>query len=656
MGSLKVTSVKYSGDRYWFESPELKDGLSIIEGPNGTGKSTFFNLIYYALGGKVEEFERGSLHAHKEITSDTSNFVRVGVAINEVRYSLTRKIGDTSIAIDATYHSEDDSSVALVLPIFRQSADYIFSDWLLERLEIAVVEIFQGGRSFKLNFTDLARLIYHNQSPDPNGVFKPADASNFISDSLEVRRAIFQVLVGKTLLALYQAIGRQKHAERDKDSARAILIEYTQIVAELLSANGIKEVTNQTHLLARIHEMQQQLEKLGRERSARVTSGVGTDEIVASFEMARRRYEAVSVDRAVLDEKLTFLFREKARLDEVQVVLNDDIHRIQKILYTHEQLKLFSADTCPYCLNTVERAKDRCVCGCVVDEKNYQRFFYSAAEYIDILKSKAKSLETMRSAVEGVRDEISRLARSRDDMDAATEDARVKLICATEESLRPQDEYIELIEEKMFELRNVISELEQALKLEEKLAELQRRYDSAASSAQNAKAEVAQLDAAARVELSSRLGEFNSIYTSLMTAVLVDCRTAKIDPETYLPVINNGEYREASADVPKRFLYYLALLRMSLNEDIPFPRILLVDTPETAGIDLHNLVLMLRQIDVATKDHAEFQILLSTGEGKFPQEYADRVAVRLRKDSRLLHERSTQLEQPPGSGSVTNVD
>lgn len=651
MGSLKITSVKYSGDKYWFESPEFTDGLSIIEGPNGTGKSTFFNLIYYALGGKVEEFEHGSRHAHKEITSDTGNFVRVGVAINGVRHSLTRKIGDTYVAIDAPQRSEEESSDALVLPIYRQSSDYVFSDWFLEKLGIAVVEIFQGGRSFKLNFTDLARLIYHNQSPDPNGVFKPADASNFISDSLEVRRAIFQVLVGKTLLALYQAIGRLKHAERDKDSARAILNEYTQIVTELLAANGIKEVTNRTHLLARIREMQEQIEKLGRERSTRVSSGVGSEEIVASFEVARRRYEAVILDRTALDEKITLLFREKARLDEVQGVLNDDIRRIQKILYTHEQLNLFSADTCPYCLNTVERAKDRCVCGCIVDEKNYQRFFYSPAEYIDILKSKAKSLETMRSAVADVREEISRIARSRDGLNVAAEDARVKLTHATEESLHPQDEYIELLGEKMFELRSVISELEQALKLEERLAGFQRRYDSTVSLAQNAKAEVDQLDAASRVELSSRLGEFNSIYSSLMTSVLVDCRTAKIDPETYLPVINNGEYREASADVPKRFLYYLTLLKMSLVEEIPFPHILLVDTPETAGIDLHNLVAMLRQIDVATKEHTDFQIILSTGEGKLPPEYADRVAVRLRKDSRLLHVRSVQQEPPAVVGN-----
>ncbi|MCB2792168.1 hypothetical protein KQ881_16465, partial [Listeria monocytogenes] len=64
-----------------------------------------------------------------------------------------------------------------------------------------------------------------------------------------------------------------------------------------------------------------------------------------------------------------------------------------------------------------------------------------------------------------------------------------------------------------------------------------------------------------------------------------------------MPLIDNGEYREHSAKVPKRFLYYLTLLQLSLSSDVPVPRLLLIDTPETAGIDLDKLVKMLRQIE-----------------------------------------------------------
>jgi DNA repair exonuclease SbcCD ATPase subunit len=45
MGSIIINKVKYSGEKYYFESPRLHKGLNIIEGPNGTGKSTFINFI-----------------------------------------------------------------------------------------------------------------------------------------------------------------------------------------------------------------------------------------------------------------------------------------------------------------------------------------------------------------------------------------------------------------------------------------------------------------------------------------------------------------------------------------------------------------------------------------------------------------------------------
>lgn len=57
MGRLAIRRVVYSGDKYSFESPYLNDGIVIMEGVNGHGKSTFMNLIYYGLGGRVQAFD-----------------------------------------------------------------------------------------------------------------------------------------------------------------------------------------------------------------------------------------------------------------------------------------------------------------------------------------------------------------------------------------------------------------------------------------------------------------------------------------------------------------------------------------------------------------------------------------------------------------------
>jgi len=56
MGSLIIKKVLYEGDKYSYESPELSEGINIIIGDNGSGKSTFTYFIEYCLGGYLKYF------------------------------------------------------------------------------------------------------------------------------------------------------------------------------------------------------------------------------------------------------------------------------------------------------------------------------------------------------------------------------------------------------------------------------------------------------------------------------------------------------------------------------------------------------------------------------------------------------------------------
>ena len=75
MGNLRVNKIVYSGLKYSYESTYFDNNIVLIEGDNGTGKSTFCNLMYFALGGEVSIFRKDAKETHKEITSDTDNYV-----------------------------------------------------------------------------------------------------------------------------------------------------------------------------------------------------------------------------------------------------------------------------------------------------------------------------------------------------------------------------------------------------------------------------------------------------------------------------------------------------------------------------------------------------------------------------------------------------
>jgi hypothetical protein len=409
-----------------------------------------------------------------------------------------------------------------------------------------------------------------------------------------------------------------------------------------LKASGLTEVQNTKALAEQIEELQAQAEKLLESRKAFSTGQLGNAEAQRALAAEMHQLRELEGVRRQIDEQQDVLAHEAGRLVDVERSLKADIERINKVIYTHGQLNLFNRDTCPYCLNDVMRSPGHCVCGHSVEELDYQRFFYSPVEYLEILRSKTKTLETLRFAIKELQDEAAQYKFEREQVleTLATKRNRIEDM-ATHPSL--VEHAMEELDDKLLSTRERLAKAEEAFRLESKLATLAGRVDDKKRALDLAKSEVVKLDLASKQELQQQIEKFNDRYDDFMTTVVSDCRNAAIDPETYLPLINNGEYREASAKVPKRFLYFLTLLQLSLLSDVPFPRLLLIDTPETAGIDFEPLVKMLRQIgELENVNNLDFQVILSTGEKKYPPEYESNVLLRLSKEDRLLQARIPQ--------------
>lgn len=661
MGCLRINKVIYSGQNYHFESKEFDKNIVLIEGDNGTGKSTFCNLIYFALGGEVKIFRRSNRERHTQITSDIDNYVDLLVTISDQNYLLRRYIGDNDITVTPyvikIIQSEDSEAEASVekkeiefshenaetFPVNRNSGVFIFSDWIMEKLGISVVELYHGYSTFKINFKDLMRLMYHDQQPDPENIYKKIDdKSAMISDSEMLKNAIFELLIGKSYSDYYDSIVKEKTLLKKKALAKGLVDEYTLLADQMRKDDELKNIS---FLRAEIQKNEVELDRLHNARlifknNRSVSSSVDPD---------IETYKSVIIENELLlsqkKEEQINIFDERYKIVSLLADTRNEIQKIQKIIFTHDELNLFTADTCPYCLSKVEREDNHCVCGTPIEEDQYERFFYTSQEYKEILKSKIKTLETIEMAYRAYDQEVGGIKNDISEIEKVIQTNRVKLEAALNKIDEPVDvESLNDIDDNIFEVRKNISDLTQLLEMEDKLQKLQEEYDKARDEAKEAELVRKELGIKAKRDVTSKVHTFSQKYNELMVDTLPDCRSARIRLENYLPLINDGEYKEASSRVSIRLMYYITMMHLALNDsEITFPKFLLVDTPETAGIELENLINCMGKFEELDSYESDYQVIISTGLEKYPDSLtANRVLYmpKRKKEYMLLKERA----------------
>ena len=400
MSKLLVKQVKYYGSNFIYESPELTSGLNILEGENGSGKTTFSSLIYYCLGGNVNFFRKGSEREHRQIIDDNSNYAELSVEINGEAFVITRYFYQFDVLIVG-------ENEVLTLPINRsEKKKFTFSDWVLGKLGIKVVDIYQGSEYYKLNLYDLMRLFYYDQNTATDKIYKRPDSENFITDSLIIRKAIFEILTGNAFTDYYQAIADYRMAQNDAFTIKALVENF-----ESLNVNDAFEFEgkNSYNLAQEVEELSLQLEKLQIYRNS-IKGNVGvlkskTDTISEK----RNRFSEIEEYVLSLKTKKRNLVYDLNRVKNVHENLILEVTQLKKIISTNEKLNLFSPDTCPYCLSKVDKQENKCICGNEITDEQFQKFFYTKEEYIKILGTRQKNIETVKNAIDSYYTELNEL-------------------------------------------------------------------------------------------------------------------------------------------------------------------------------------------------------------------------------------------------------
>ena len=630
MSNLLVKQVKYFGERYSYSSPTLTSGINILEGENGTGKTTFSSLLYFGLGGNVKWFRDDTSEKHVEITGDKSNYVEITILINNQIYIITRYVYKFEVNIVSP-------TDVITLQINRSvNNTFTFSDWLLGKLNIKVVEIYQGTEFYKLNFLDLFRLMYHDQITPVDKIYKRPDNENYISDSGIIRKAIFEILTGNSFDEYYNSIANYRKALDEQTTIKSLIQNFEYLNVD---SSTLFEGKNSYNLNLDLREFISQIEKLENYRESindNVTSIKTSTEILSQKRQKFSEYEEKIYG---FKKEKSNIVLEYSRVKRVRENVVLEVTHLKKIIITNENLNLFSPNTCPICLKNTNREPEKCICGNEVSEEQYQKFFYTKEEYFNILKSKQKNIETLDFALKGYEDDINYLGDKISAFESKLEEMRGEISQLTKGRRVIKNIELKEVNDKILELEKTISQIRQQIKLELKREELESKRASLGTNVEEAKRIMDEKKIESSKSMDSIVKSFNTKYLSLMTKALPDCTSARISSDDYLPIINGGTYKEASSNVSKRLMYYLTLFHLSLIDKIKFPKFLLIDTPENMGIDNDNFISTMRLInELGDENHTinEGQIILTTGLNKYPSEFKNSIFQTIDKKNKLL--------------------
>jgi hypothetical protein len=336
---------------------------------------------------------------------------------------------------------------------------------------------------------------------------------------------------------------------------------------------------------------------------------------------------------------LTTLQNEQLKVQQIHRELEEEIQQIQKIIFTHDKLDLFSMEVCPFCMNKKDVVKGVCVCGSKFNDDDYEKFVYNSSEYEDILSQKKKSITSIKFAKDTYISEIADVSQKIASNTRLIEEYTKKLKTVIETAeFAGNSTIVDDFNDRIFKSREQLLQINYALKTSKELKRLQDDLAAKIETLRIAQINYNQAKAAYDKNNAETIRQFNNIYSSLLSQSSYESTEAWIDDD-YMPFIDNREYKANSSDVPKRLMYYFTMLALALKiPSVKHPRFLLIDTPEDSGIDTvhlnQNLQLLTQVIDLGRKENGsieDFQVILTTGYGKFPTSFDSFVVERFSK-------------------------
>lgn len=337
--ALQLRHLSIHADGKTAYSETFSNGVNIIHGDNGSGKSTIADFIFFALGGELRSWKTHAGHC---------DFVVAEVQLGQSTLTLKREVSEIAGRPMHIYFGPYDEAMAAgpaawnILPYKRPSSGLSFSQVLFRSMGIP--EAVSTGDS-NITMHQILRLLYGDQMTPIQRIFRQ---ENF--DTWQMRQAVGYFVCGvgghelhELQLQLRSESAKHEQASQELRSLMVVAGSYgDKILIEQLESVIEKLANDRLEALAKLDDL------LNRDDSAEVAAMATAATKTRMRELQRAKGEVADLeDRTAI---LEYEIQDSARFMEY---LEQSLSEFDDAAATFFSLGHLRFEFCPSCFTPV---------------------------------------------------------------------------------------------------------------------------------------------------------------------------------------------------------------------------------------------------------------------------------------------------------------
>lgn len=600
MLQLRRLRVMKSGNAVYDQA--FHEGVNIIRGANGSGKSSIADFIFFVLGGEFENWKKVPAQCDE---------VQAEILTTRGQLVVRRETHSKQSPVRVFFGSFDDAFASGLdgwerFPIRRQGDHESFSQLMFRSMSIPEA---QSEDAANITMHQILRLLYSDQQTPPGKLFRFESTW----DTKAIRGAVGDLICGVNDYEAYETNLKIRGLEKDYDQS-------SRELSALLS------VLPPDAALSRPATVKLQIEELARQRDqaldriARVDELVETSETKSFVAQTRAARDALGKQSSKIGALETELSKSEYELEDLEkyiTFLDEMIEKVQLAEKSSEVIGGIEFTQCPACLSDLSASLDShtChVCQSKIDPEQ-QRSRYNAIRLdFEIQRREARQLSAQKSSRA---DESKRQLRSlRSDQAKMLADYSAQY----GHGAAPRDAFLALENLRVGEVSKEIEYLGHALTTAEKILNLSDAKAHVQGQLEVLKSRYEALEFQARKRRSVALSQVSDIAVQILhldnkhQPEFESAQNVRVNfVDDAMIVDGDMNFAESSNVILKNACILSLLLAAGSDPKFFHPRFVLFDNIEDKGMTTdrsHNFQKIL--VEMVTELKVPYQVIYTT--------------------------------------------